>query len=156
MQPFDVIIQIAASFFGTLGFGFLFNIRGKKLWWTAIGGMMSWSVFLFLGLCLESEAIRYFIVSVCCTCYAEIMARLLKTPASTFSVTILIPLVPGSALYYTTTHALAGAGDLFVEKAIYTLELSVALALGLVLVTAIARYVSIHKLKRLDKIKKNG
>jgi uncharacterized membrane protein YjjB (DUF3815 family) len=65
-------------------------------------------------------------------------------------MTMLIPLVPGSALYYTTTHALANAGDLFVEKAIYTLELSVALALGLVLVTAIARYISVHKQKKLE------
>lgn len=154
MQPLDVIIQIAASLFGTLGFGLLFNIRGKKLCWTAIGGTLAWSLFLFLGLFLENEAIRYFIVSVCCTCYAEVMARLIKTPASTFSVTILIPLVPGSALYYTTTHALANAGDLFVEKAVYTLELSVALALGLVLVTAIARYASVHKSKKPSRIQK--
>ena len=150
MTAIDVIIQIAASFLGTLGFGILFNIRDKKLCWTAIGGMMAWSLFLFLGLFIQNEAVRYFIVSVCGAVYAEIMARMLKTPASTFSVTILIPLIPGSALYYTTTHALAGACESFAEKAIYTLELSVALALGLVLVTATARYLSIHKQRKFE------
>lgn len=147
MHTIDVIIQIAASFFGTLGFGFLFNIRGKKLFWAALGGMLSWALFLALGLFIENEAIRYFIVSVCSTSYAEIMARVLKTPASTFSITVLIPLVPGGAMYYTTTYVLSGANDLFIDKAIYTLELSVALSLGIVLVTAIAKYVSVLQRK---------
>lgn len=157
MQGIDAIIQIAASFFGTLGFGFLFNIRGKKLFWAALGGMLSWALFLGLGLFIENEAIRYFIVSVCSTGYAEVMARVLKTPASTFSITVLIPLVPGGAMYYTTTYALSGATDLFIGKAVYTLELSVALSLGIVLVTAIAKYVSVLQRKRLcsQKLPKN-
>lgn len=155
MQTIDVIIQIAASFFGTLGFGFLFNIRHKKLFWAAFGGMISWALFLALGLFIENEAIRYFIVSVCSTGYAEVMARVLKTPASTFSITVLIPLVPGGAMYYTTTYALSGASDLFINKAIYTLELSVALSLGIVLVTAIAKYISVQRRKRIDKIIQN-
>ncbi len=148
MEWTDALIQIAASFFGTLGFGFLFNIRGKRLAWAAVGGMMAWSIFLLLGLIIENEAIRYFIVSVCSTGYAEVMARLLKTPASTFSITVLIPLVPGGAMYYTTTYALAGSTELFINKAIYTLELSVALSLGIVLVTAVAKYISVAKRKR--------
>ena len=151
MKPFDIIIQIAASFFGTLGFGFLFNIRKNKLFWAALGGMLSWALFLLLGVVIENEAIRYFIVSVCSTAYAELMARVLKTPASTFSITVLIPLVPGSALYYTTTYALSGASESFIGKAIYTLELSVALSLGIVLVTAVAKYVSVLQRKKREK-----
>lgn len=144
----DVLIQVAASFFGTLGFGFLFNIRGKRLFWAAFGGMLSWTLFLLLGLVVGNEAIRYFIVSICSTGYAEMMARIMKTPASTFSITVLIPLVPGGAMYYTTTYALSGDVDSFVSRAVYTLELSVALSLGIVLVTAAAKYLSVLKRKR--------
>ena len=85
------LIQVIASFFGTLGFGFLFNIRGKKLFFAAIGGMLSWGLFLLLGIAIENEAIRYLLVSLCSTTYAEILARLLKTPATTFSIITLIP-----------------------------------------------------------------
>ena len=46
MNIYDALIQIVSSFFGTLGFGFLFNIRGKKLFWAALGGMISWGLFL--------------------------------------------------------------------------------------------------------------
>jgi len=144
----DALIQVAASFFGTLGFGFLFNIRGKRLFWAAFGGMLSWTLFLLLGLVVGNEAIRYFIVSICSTGYAEMMARILKTPASTFSITVLIPLVPGGAMYYTTTYALSGDVDSFVSRAVYTLELAVALSLGIVLVTAAAKYLSVLKRKR--------
>ncbi len=140
MNYFDAFIQIISSFCGTLGFGFLFNIRGKKLIYAALGGMLAWAMFLTLGIFIESEVLRYFIVSLCSTTYSEILARILKTPATTFSIITLIPLVPGSALYYTTTFALSGNAELFIPKLIYTVELSVALSLGIVIVTAIFKH----------------
>ena len=46
MSITDIIIQIATSFFGTLGFGILFNIRKKHLALAAIGGALFWGLFL--------------------------------------------------------------------------------------------------------------
>ncbi len=134
-----MIIQIISSFFGTLGFGFLFNIRGKKLIYAAVGGMLSWALFLALGCVLPSEAVRYFLVSLCSTAYAEILARILKTPATTFSIITLIPLVPGGALYHTATFAMNGDFEEFVMKFVYTISLALALSLGIVVMTAIFR-----------------
>lgn len=147
MNVLDAVIQIIASFFGTLGFGFLFNIRGKKLVWAALGGMLSWALFLALGFLFDSEPLRYLIVAICSTAYAEALARLMKTPAATFCIITLIPLVPGGAMYYTTTYALGGNAELFLPKAIYTLELAVALSLGIVIVTAANKYISKFKRK---------
>lgn len=141
MELIEMAIQVAAAFIGTLGFGFLFNIRGSKLWWAACGGMLAWALFLVLGYVIESEPIRYFIVSMCSTLYAELLARRLKTPATTFCIITLIPLVPGGALYYTTTSALSGDAALFLPKLVYTAELAVALSLGIVVVTAVCRHV---------------
>lgn len=141
----DYIIQILMAFLCTLGFGFLFNVRGIKIVYAALGGMMSWIIFLALGLVIDSEPIRYFIVSVCTTTYSEILARVLKTPSSTFSIITLIPLIPGGALYYTTTYALNRNIELFLPKFISTIELSVSLSLGIVIVTAVSRKVFIRK-----------
>lgn len=141
----DFVIQILTAFLGTLGFCFLFNMRGIKILFAALGGMLSWALFLILGLFMDSEPIRYFIVSVCTTTYSEILARVLKTPSSTFSIVTLIPLIPGGALYYTTTYALSRDMELFLPKFISTVELSVALSLGIVIVTAISRKVFIRK-----------
>ena len=131
-----MLIEVLASFFGTLGFGYLFNIRGKKLLLSAVGGMAAWALFLALGFWIENEVLRYFLVSVCSTVYAEILARCLKTPATTFCIITLIPLVPGGALYYTTTSALSGDWVSFMPRLVNTVQLAVALSLGIVMVTA--------------------
>ena len=135
----DAIIEVVSAFVGTLAFGFLFNIRGKKLWLAALGGMLSWLLFLLFGLFLAHEAARYLLVSILISVYAEGMARLLKTPATTFCIVSLIPLIPGGSLYYTMAGALQGNTADFMNRATYTLELAAALALGILLVTACAR-----------------
>lgn len=138
MSFVDALIQIVTSFFGSLGFGILFNLRGKKLFFAAFGGFLAWSAFLILGLWIESEVFRYFAVSSLISVYSEILARRCKTPTTTFSILSLIPLIPGGALYYTMTYALQGS-DAFLPKAVYTLELSAALSIGLLLVSASVR-----------------
>lgn len=135
----DALLQIVTAFFGSLGFGILFNLRGKKLWFASLGGLLSWSFFLLLGLWIPSEVLRYFIVSVFVSVYAEIFARLLKSPTTSFSVISLIPLIPGGSLYYTMAYALDGDGAQFFPKAMHTLELAAALSAGLLLVTALVR-----------------
>lgn len=140
MTAMDVLLQIFTAFFGTLGFGITFNSRGKKLWLAALGGMLGWALYLLLGLTLESEPMRYFIVSVVISTYAEVMARLCKTPASTFCILALVPLIPGGGLYYSADFALSGDFPLFLQKALATLELTVALSLGIVLVAAFAKF----------------
>lgn len=133
------ILQIITGFIGTLGFGILFHIRGRKLWLGALGGLLAWAVFLLLGFWIQSEPMRYFLVSMLTTLYAEVLARLVKTPTTTFVIVSLIPLIPGSGLYYTMANALSGNSDGFMEKGIHTLELSLALALGIILVTSFVR-----------------
>jgi uncharacterized membrane protein YjjB (DUF3815 family) len=143
------IIQIITGFFGALGFALLYNIRGKRLVAAAIGGFMSWFLFLAMGWITDSEPVRYFIVSILISVYAEILARILKTPTTTFIITSLIPLIPGGALYYTMSSAFSGSLEIFLGNAQNTLSLSLALALGVMVVTAstqlILRLISVNK-----------
>ena len=90
----DDYLQIAVSLFGTLGFGVLFNIRGKKLAIAGVGGMVAWLLHLLLFKLLENEVLCYLIVSLSMAIYSEIAARRLKTPAITFEILSLIPLIP--------------------------------------------------------------
>ncbi|MBQ9784115.1 MAG: threonine/serine exporter family protein [Clostridia bacterium] len=138
MTKFE-ILQIITGFLGALGFAILYNIRGKKLCFAAFGGFLSWALFVLLKFAMENEALRYFIVAVTLSIYAEIMARLLKTPTTTFLITSLIPLIPGGSLYYTMTSAFAGNLEGFTSRGMYTLQLSVALALGIVLTSALTK-----------------
>ena len=94
----DALIQILMGGLGTLGFNILFNIRGKKLVLATLGGVISWTVFLTLAPVLPGEALRYFLSAAVITVYGEILARIEKTPTTTFLVPSIVPLIPGSAL----------------------------------------------------------
>lgn len=139
------VVQVVAGFIGSLGFGILFNVRGKRLAAAAIGGLISWALYLLLGLAVSDEAVRYFIVSAAISVYCEIMARVLKTPTTTFLMTSLIPLIPSGGLYYTMTNAFSGELAGFMERGLATLSLAVALALGVIVVTVIFNVINRYK-----------
>ena len=136
------LIQILAGVIGTLGFAIILNIRGKRLLMTVLGGFAAWSLFLLLGNFIAGEPMRYFIVALAISFYSDLMARLLKTPTTTFITTALISLVPGGSLYYTMSYALIGNYTSFFSRGIYTLKLASALALGIIVAAAIVRVVN--------------
>ena len=139
-------LQIIAACIGSLGFAFLFNVRGLRLIVTAIGGLLSWLIFLLSHRYLSSEPVCYFLSATIVTLYAEWMARLIKTHTTTFITASLVPLVPGGSLYYTMAYALQ-EHQLFVGSAVHTLQLAAALSLGIVLVTALMRSIRDFKNK---------
>ena len=57
-------LQIITAFLGSLGFSVLFNIRRTKLLIAGLGGMLSWSVYLLLGIYFDSDPIRYFFAAI--------------------------------------------------------------------------------------------
>ena len=126
-------LQILAATASALGFGVLFQIRGKRLVAVAAGGGLSWVLYLLLVLAIHDEAVTYFVVALSISLYAEGMARLLKSPAIVFLAPSLIPLVPGASLYYTMSHAFDGNLLQFAEKGLHTVSLAAALALGVIL-----------------------
>ena len=148
------ILQIVTGLLGSVAFSILFHVRGRKLVFAGLGGFLSWAIFVLLKFLTESEPIRYFLVAILISVYAEILARVLRTPTTTFIMSSLIPLIPGGSLYYTMASLFDGTLDGFLEKGIYTLELSAALALGIVLSGAVARMIATAKLHYAEKQKK--
>lgn len=132
-------LQIIAGFIGSLGFAILYNIRGKRLLFAALGGLFSWGLFIIFNKIIPNEALNYFLVAFIISVYAEIMARVIKTPTTTFITTSLIPLIPGGSLYYTMTYAFESDIERFIQKAIYTLQLASALALGIIVATTLTK-----------------
>ncbi len=145
------VLQIIAAFVGTMGFAVMFNIRGIRLLVASIGGLLSWGIFLLFCALNISEPVGYFLVAVIIMLYSEIMARVLKTPTTTFITTSLIPLIPGSSLYYTMTSAFSADTQDFLSKGLSTLKLASALALGIIVASALAKM--IFKNKTVAQIK---
>ena len=133
------IVQIITAGIGALAFGILFNLHGKKLLSVFLGGALGWLVVMGLTHFGVNEPTAYFCVALLLSIYSEVLARVLKAPTTVFIIPSLIPLVPGSSLYYTMAHALDGNKELFSGKALVTLSLAAALAIGIIIATVLTR-----------------
>lgn len=139
------------SFIITFGFGILFNIKGKKLLFAALGGGLSWycySLPLSLGL---SEVSSLFISALVFSTYSEVLARIFKTPVTSFVICALFPLVPGSGMYYTMLATINGDLQNAVHLGINTLANAGTLALGVIFISTITSLIFRAKRKYSTK-----
>lgn len=144
----NMITQSIFALFSALGFGILFNIKGKKLFYAALGGGISWFVSLYcegMGFNITSS---FFISSIIFSIYSEIMARVLKTPVTTLIICALIPLVPGGGMYYTMYEAINGNIMESIELGLNTLSSAGSLALGIIFVSTLTRLLMSARRKR--------
>lgn len=132
------IVQCLCAFFACIGFGFLFNVRGRMIITTALGGALGWLVYLCCSF-MTSDIPRYFAATIVISLYAEIMARVDKVPVIVYLIISLLPLVPGGGMYYTMEYWLSGNEVAFVNTGSHTIMIAGALALGIVLVSSLVR-----------------
>lgn len=140
-----LLIETLMALLATLGFGILFNIRGKNLFYAALGGALGWFVYSLLIHNNFTSTSSLFISSVIFSIYSEVLARKEKTPVTTFVICALIPLVPGSGMYYTMLEAITGQASEALQLAITTLSNAGALALGVIFVSSITRLITGYK-----------
>lgn len=124
---------------GSLGFGYLFHIKGYKILISAFIGGVGGFVYAWALLDGHSNAVSLFLGSVAVSLLSEVFARYLKCPVTTFLICALIPLVPGGAMYYTMLEIVQGNNDLAIMKAIDTCVQACSIAFGFILVSSIVR-----------------
>ena len=88
--------------------------------------------------------------------YCEIMARALKTPTTVFMIPSLLPLVPGSRLYYTMFYLFSGDQTLFMENMLAAVKICTGIAMAIIVVTGAVRWIEAAKRQRLEREKANG
>lgn len=124
-------VELITAFTGSLGFALLFHVRREKLLLASLGGLLSWVVYLLMGLAVPDDVVRYFAASVVVAIYAETMARLVKCPATVFVVTGAVPLIPGGSLYRTMSAFMAGNFAECSRNGLNTMLLAAAIAVGM-------------------------
>lgn len=133
----DMFMQLVTAFLGSLGFALLFQVRRDRLLPASLGGLLAWGVYLLMGLAVQQDVVRYFVASVVLTVYGEILARIVKCPATLFIVTASIPLIPGGSLYRTMQYFMLNDLESFSRQGLTTVLLAVAIAVGMLFPTAI-------------------
>ncbi len=129
-------LQVLAAAAGTLGFAILFNSRPRRLFFGALGGGLTWVVYLVLTRFMGSDFVSVALAAAFGAVYAEIMARVCKAPATVFTILSEIALIPGGSLYITMHHLVGGRQTQALQYGMHTVMVALAIALGIVLVTA--------------------
>ncbi|MEG0934968.1 MAG: threonine/serine exporter family protein [Clostridia bacterium] len=129
MNERDLIGLVMAAL-GSLGFAMLFNVRGKKLAISALGGLLSWGAYLLAYAHLAHMALCYALAAMLAGLFSLVMARVLRAPSTEFLVPALVPLIPGGALYYAMFAAVTGDWDAFLLRGAEALTIAAAISVG--------------------------
>ena len=141
-------MQNFASFIGCIGFAILFNIHGRSVFLAALGGMLTWSVYLIVMDLGGGDIAANFWAALFGGFLAELMARMQKKPALTYLVIFIFPLLPGAGVYYTMDYAVRGQMEMFVYKGMYTAAVAGVMAVGILLASTTMRVTQVWKAQR--------
>ena len=130
------LLQVLAAAAGALGFAILFNSRPRRLLLGSLGGGLTWMAYLLLSRYLTVDFLCVALAAAFGAAYAEVMARVCKAPATSFTILSEIALIPGGSLYITMHHLVGGRQAQALQYGLHTLMVALAIAVGIVLVTA--------------------
>ncbi len=74
-----------------------------------------------------------------------------KYPAISYLVVSLFPLIPGASVYYTMNYAVQGDMEQFAAQGMRTGAITGVIAVGVLLVSSIVRFIYIWKQMRAAK-----
>ena len=139
------MIQIMTGMLGSIGFAVMFHVQKQKLPAIALGSAISWVVYLAVWKTSGEKTAAFFIATVAVTFLAEILARVLKTPATILLVPMLVPLIPGSDLYYATSNLVNGNVEACAASTESLLKAAGAIAFGIISVTCLFQVIAVRK-----------
>ncbi|WP_426450313.1 threonine/serine exporter family protein [Paenibacillus sp. S-38] len=127
-----LIEQLATSFIATAAFAILFNVPKGTLLQGGFVGMLGWALYLaFLEVPVD-PVVATLLSSCFVAVVSQVFAKIYKTPVIVFSVSGIIPLVPGGLAYDAMRSAVQNQYDLAVPLAAKAFMMSGAIAIGLV------------------------
>ncbi|MBY0121374.1 threonine/serine exporter family protein [Bacillus sp. S/N-304-OC-R1] len=128
-----MIIHLITSFFATAAFAILFNAPRRSLIKCGFVGMAGWFVYISLVKYDYDAVIASFIAAFIIAVISQIFAKMYKTPIIIFSISGIIPLVPGGSAYDAMRHFVENDYNTAIQLAAKAFMISGAIAVGLVI-----------------------
>lgn len=152
----QVAYLTAACTVALLGIAVIFDVPPKKMLWAMIGSIIS-CIIMLIGDKYGLDPLLTNMLATALPCvYCEIMARLLKTPTTVFMIPSLLPLVPGSRLYYTMFYLFSGEQELFLDNMLVAVKICTGIALAIIVVTGAVRWLEAAKKQKLEREKEQA
>ena len=133
MMEMSHVIQVLMALIGAIGFGWLFHVPGSKLIAIVLGGALDWIAYLVAFELTGGRVFAFFVAALATAAVAEVTARVLRTPVLTLMVRMMVPLVPGGDLYYTTLALVSGDTERFTHMGSLVLKEAGVISFGIIL-----------------------
>lgn len=142
MNVIDVLVQMLAAGAGSCGFSLLFGIRriDRILICTAAGAAV-WGIYLLAELPGWGSMFSNCFAAFAGTVIAEVLARILKAPATAFIAPAVIPLIPGGSLFYSMQYFVQGDKVAGGERLLHTAAVAGVIAVGIYTASALFRFI---------------
>ena len=145
----DVLTTIISGMLGTIGFSVLFKSDKNRIICNAVGGALTCLVYLVSCHFIDHVLLQNLVPALFATAYAEIMARIVKAPATPILACSIISLVPGGKLYYTTYYFVVGDMEKFDTSLTETLQIAAGLAIGIICISVIINEINRSRFKHI-------
>ena len=151
IQNYGPVIQNLGCAVGCVGFSLLFNLHGRNSVLSVLGGVLAWSVYLLVEHFTGNDLVAYFWAGAAASFLAEVLARICKSPAISYLVVAIFPLIPGASVYYTMDRAVRGDMAGFWEIGFHAIAIAGVLAMSILLVSTSFRLWSTWHSKKTNR-----
>ena len=134
-----IFLQTAMAVLASFAFAVIYQVKYRHLPIVAVGGGIAWLIYCLSYLPFENGFFSNFCGALFAAAYSEATARLRRTPVVVFLLPCLIPLVPGSGLYYTLSYAILRNTELMNSYLRSTVEAAFGIAAGVIMVSVLMR-----------------
>lgn len=149
METKEIITLVLSGLIGTLGFSILFKSNKSRVFACVVGGALVTLVYIACVNYSDNLFFQNFIPSLLATVYAEVMARIMKAPATPILACSIIVLIPGGKLYYTTYHFVTSNTEGFHGALGELLSIGAGIAVGITCISVIVHEINRHKFKQI-------
>ena len=98
-----------------MGYAMLFGMKGKDVSLIAVNSAFAWYLYLRIAEETDNIILAMFFVTVLVGLVSGILTIFIKCPLTVFATPILMPLVPGSTLYYVMYDIVNRSGQLWMD-----------------------------------------
>lgn len=132
---------VVLSFFASLGFAIVFQIRGRDLVYAGLGGALTRIVFLILMAFIPYRLVYAGLAAMFAAFYAEAMGTYKKVPSTMFLYPSIIPLIPADLLYFAIGGLVLQEAHTFRDNMINCVLALIGISVGFVIASTLSHYV---------------
>lgn len=134
-----LFLQFLWAFLSTAGFCFIFNVPRRHIPAGSLVGATGWLAYQLISAAGLSGIMACFAGSCTVAVLSELGARFFKDAATLFIIPGILPLVPGSGMYYTMQALLDNRLEEAAQVGLQTILMAGSIAVALLVVSSVIK-----------------